>query len=223
MASKLFVFLAGSLALIGIADAFMAPRTCGSSVSARGSIWRIQPQQQQQQLNAHPLDLDLFDATNHMLSSTSLILSDEAVSAAADAAAAAPSDVDTDSLLSGLRTFFAVLTGLIFGAFGLTYFVAAFIVPKAAEQLEKDTRRLRPGLWEEYEAKLEPGQTMATRPDILQELGEVMRPIILDDFETSAAQQEADKKAGIVDATVVEEKKDKEAPPLLDVNDQWKD
>lgn len=215
--SKFFTYLAASLSLIvGRTAAFVASRPFGSP----GSI-------QQHQLLAHPLSvLEVFDATNinnALSSASSLILSEEALNAVSDV------DVDTDSLLSGLRTFFAVLTALVFGAFGLTYFIAAVIVPKAAEQLEADTKRLRPGLWEEYEAKLEPGQTMATRPDILQELGEEMRPIILEDFERSAAQEEADKKAGVVDATIVEKKDDTGTGGStsinvpLDTDNQWKD
>ena len=72
---------------------------------------------------------------------------------------------------------------------------------------------------------------MATRPDILQELGEVMRPVILEDFEKSAAQEEANKKAGVVDATIVEEKKmnssgsnEGDSPSsILETDNQWKD
>ena len=220
--------------------AFVAPR--GLSPSSRSAAGPLQL-----------LDLS-HSATcmDNLASSASILLSDEvgligdltnaaassapAVSAPATAADAAAA-VDTDSLLSGVRTFFAVLTALAFGLFGLTYFVAAFIVPKAAEQLEADTKRLRPGLWEEYEAKLEPGQTMATRPDILQELGDVMRPIIIEDFERSAAQEEANKKAGVVEA-VVEDKKTTSGPSLsssssndegtspssiLETDNQWKD
>mmetsp|Transcript_15517 Transcript_15517/g.37124 ORF Transcript_15517/g.37124 Transcript_15517/m.37124 type:complete len:217 (-) Transcript_15517:74-724(-) len=206
------LLLAGSAA-----EAFVAPRAL--SLAARSAA-------------AGPLGI--IAPVDTLVSTASVLLADEtglirdlAPAAAADAAAA----VDTDSLLSGLRTFFGVLTALVFGAFGLTYFVAAFIVPKAAEQLEADTRRLRPGLWEEYETKLEAGQTMATRPDILQELGEEMRPVILEDFEKSAAQEEANKKAGVVDATIVEEKKmsssgsnEGDSPSsILETDNQWKD
>ena len=206
------LLLAGSAA-----EAFVAPHALSPATrSAAASPLKIAP-----------VDTTLVSTASVLLADETGLIQDLAPAAAADAAAA----VDTDSLLSGLRTFFAVLAALVFGAFGLTFIVAAFIVPKAAEQLEADTRRLRPGLWEEYEAKLEPGQTMATRPDILQELGEVMRPIILEDFEKSAAQQEADKKAGIVDATVVEEKKmsssdsnEGSSPSsILETDNQWKD
>ena len=46
-------------------------------------------------------------------------------------------------------------------------------------------------LWEEYEAKLEEGETMVNRPDLLQELGNIMQPIIVKEYE-----MEADKKFG---------------------------
>mmetsp|Transcript_42305 Transcript_42305/g.83065 ORF Transcript_42305/g.83065 Transcript_42305/m.83065 type:complete len:189 (+) Transcript_42305:187-753(+) len=98
-----------------------------------------------------------------------------------------------NSSLEGLRTFFVVITALVFGFAGLTYVFAAVIVPQAAEQLERDTRRLRPELMEEYEAKLEDGETLATRPDLLQELGNVMQPIITADFEKSAQSKSSEK------------------------------
>ena len=91
--------------------------------------------------------------------------------------------------LGALRTFFVVITAAVFGLSALVYLTAAFIVPKAAEQLERDTKRLRPGLWEEYTAKLEDGQTMANRPDLLQELGNIMQPIIAKDYEDQYQQQ----------------------------------
>ena len=91
-----------------------------------------------------------------------------------------------NSALGAVSTFFIVVTAILFAGVGLTYFVASVIVPQAAKQLEQDTKRLRPGLWEEYEAKLGEGQTMEQRPDLLQELGNIMQPIIIKDFEDSA-------------------------------------
>lgn len=214
----------------GSAWAFVAPRAI-SPVSRSGPLHLLDLSHASTSILLSDEQVGLIgDLTNAAASSASAV---SAPATATDAAAA----VDTDSLLSGVRTFFAVLTALVFGLFGLTYFVAAFIVPKAAEQLEADTRRLRPGLWEEYEAKLEPGQTMATRPDILQELGDVMRPIIIEDFERSAAKEEANKKAGVVEA-VVEDKKTTSGPSfsssssndegtspssILETDNQWKD
>lgn len=118
---------------------------------------------------------------------SSILLSDDMAAMAAEAGA--------NSALEGLRTFFVVITALVFGFAGLTFVTAAFIVPKAAEQLEADTKRLRPGLWEEYEAKLGEGETMAMRPDLLQELGNIMQPIIIQAFEDEANA----KSSGVID------------------------
>jgi hypothetical protein len=96
-------------------------------------------------------------------------------------------EAELSGALSTLRTFFIVLTAAIFGLTALAYLTAAFLVPKAAEQLEQDTKRLRPGLWEEYEAKLNEGETMVNRPDLLQELGNIMQPIIVENYEKEAA------------------------------------
>lgn len=98
------------------------------------------------------------------------------------------SEENSIAALDTLRTILITLTALIFGFAGLTYIVASFIIPKAAQQLEQDTKRLRPGLWEEYEAKLnkENGETMAMRPDLLQELGNIMQPIIIQDYENNS-------------------------------------
>jgi hypothetical protein len=119
----------------------------------------------------------LFDTGSmiHTANSFSLLLSED-VNAMVDANAA----------LQGVRIFFTVIAGLALAFVGLTYATVTFIIPKASEQLERDTKRLRPGLWEEYEARLGEGETMATRPDLLQELGNVMQPIIMEDFERSA-------------------------------------
>lgn len=61
---------------------------------------------------------------------------------------------------------------------------------KAAEQLEKETKELRPDLWDEYQAKLGEGETMATRPDLLQELGNIMQPLLVEKEARMAAGQQ---------------------------------
>lgn len=121
--------------------------------------------------------------------------------------------------LSALRTFFIVITASIFGITAIAYLTASFLVPKAAEQLERDTKRLRPGLWEEYQDKLEDGETMVNRPDLLQDLGNVMQPIIVKEYEneargkseaakgdsTNADSSKVPQKEGdIIDATIVQ-------------------
>ena len=60
--------------------------------------------------------------------------------------------------MSNLRIFFVVIAAAIFGLTAIAYLTAAVIVPKAAQQLEEDTKKLRHGLWEEYEAKLQEGK-----------------------------------------------------------------
>jgi hypothetical protein len=106
-------------------------------------------------------------------------------------------DVDAEEMamamaaaLGPLRTFFGVIAALVLLAAGLIYATPTFIVPAFAVQLEKDTKRLRPGLWEDYEAKLKEGEIMASRSDLLQELGDVMAPIIRGDFEDSAKKKD---------------------------------
>jgi len=106
---------------------------------------------------------------------TSLILSDEAqiVSVAT-------------SSLELLKNAALIVVGLLVGGGFFTYIVVTFVVPKAAEKLEADTKRLRPDLWAEYEAKLQPGESFVTRPDLLQELGNIMQPIIMADYDANA-------------------------------------
>ena len=119
-------------------------------------------------------------------------------------------DGETSGALSTLRIFFVAIAAAVFGLTAIAYLTAAFIVPKAAQQLEEDTRKLRPGLWEEYEAKLQNGtlairflsllpkqilirkllligESMVNRPDLLQELGNIMQPIILQNYEQEVA------------------------------------
>jgi hypothetical protein len=157
-------------------NAFVQPRAFANSGIVRRSF---------------PIDaVDAATSTSPILNmlpdalstATSIMISDEAGAIA-----------EANSGLQGMRTFFAIITVLVVGLAGLTYATAAFIVPKAAERLEKDTKRLRPGLWEEYEAKLGEGATMANRPDLLEELGNIMQPIIIADFEQSAEGQNVEK------------------------------
>ena len=196
--------LVAGLSVITVADAFVSPKT-----------------QTMQQVTSSLNALPEFNPT--------LLLSD-GLSAATYMNTQAPqttqeftnamSEGGGGGALGALRTFFVVITAAVFGLSALVYLTAAFIVPKAAEQLERDTKRLRPGLWEEYTAKLEDGQTMANRPDLLQELGNIMQPIIAKDYEDQYNQQVGDKanddttttketptkdEGGIIDAQIVKD------------------
>ena len=119
--------------------------------------------------------------------STVFLISTDDAEAAAMAAALGP-----------LRTFFGGIAAVILLAAGFVFVNGTFLIPAATEQLQKDTQRLRPGLWEEYEAKLLEGESMGSRPDLLQELGDIMVPIIRKDFDVSAAKLDKKKKVSAV-------------------------
>ncbi|KAL7548670.1 hypothetical protein ACHAWF_011940 [Thalassiosira exigua] len=147
---------------------------------AHAFITPLQQLQPQLQRRVSPVSLNALPEFNPLLLADGL-------SAATYMGGGGSDDLSSLSgTLSTLRTFFIVLTGTIFGITAIAYLTAAFLVPRAAEQLERDTKRLRPGLWEEYESKLEEGESMVTRPDLLQELGNIMQPIIVEDYEREA-------------------------------------
>jgi protein-S-isoprenylcysteine O-methyltransferase Ste14 len=79
--------------------------------------------------------------------------------------------VPSGALLQGLQGFAAFVFGLTLFMITLTIFVNTMIIPKAAEELEKQTRAEFPDLWQEYQARLDMGQNLAMRPDLMQELG----------------------------------------------------
>jgi len=63
------------------------------------------------------------------------------------------------------------VTAVLFLFAGLTYIAAAVLVPAGAQQLEIECTSLLPDIWEEYIGKLEEGQEMKDRPDLMFELG----------------------------------------------------
>mmetsp|Transcript_482 Transcript_482/g.1445 ORF Transcript_482/g.1445 Transcript_482/m.1445 type:complete len:214 (-) Transcript_482:158-799(-) len=132
--------------------------------------------------------------------------------------------MDPSGSLSGLRTFFVVVGAAVVGFVLLATFTAMFVVPKAAEQLEADTKRLRPGLWEEFEARLEEGETMAIRPDLLQELGDTMKPVIIADYEAKANEKIPDPQKTLEStrAPVIKRDTSAEIKPL-DADNKWMD
>jgi len=67
--------------------------------------------------------------------------------------------------------------------FVLTLVSVNWLIPQAARELEEKTKSQYPELWAEYEAKLEPGETMAQRPDLIQELGNEYRARLAREFE----------------------------------------
>ncbi len=95
---------------------------------------------------------------------------------------------DTSEVIATLRTIAVGITAVLFFLAGLTLVMANIIIPAAANELEKECKELSPELWDEYVAKLESGQTMATRPDLIQELGSKLQPLL----DAKIAQQQFD-------------------------------
>ena len=81
-------------------------------------------------------------------------------------------------IIATVRTVALAVTGILFLFYGLTFLAARVIMPAAAKELQSECQEIAPGLWEEYVAKLEPGQTMGGRPDPMQELGEKLQPLL---------------------------------------------
>lgn len=125
-----------------------------------------------------------------------------------------------NAIFEGIQTVLVVLTAGAFLLFGLSYVIAAFLIPKAAEQVEREAKELAPELWDEYQAKLGPGETMATRPDLLQELGNKIQPLIEQKYQamsssnstqeggTSASSPSSSSSSSAIDAEIVSKKED---------------
>jgi len=114
---------------------------------------------------------DVATATSLLRPSTSLFLS------------------EGSAIVDTIQSIAVVVTAVLFALAGLTLLMANIIIPAAANELEKECRELAPDLWNEYQAKLEPGQTMATRPDLMQELGAKLQPLL----DAKIAKMELDK------------------------------
>ena len=93
-------------------------------------------------------------------------------------------------IVDTVTTVLTGIIGVVFFLVGLTYVMAAVIIPQAAQQLERQTKELDPELWASYEAQLEPGQTMDQRPDLMQELGEKMQALMEAKFKEQQQQQQ---------------------------------
>jgi len=130
-----------------------------------------------------------------------------------------PSFIVSDAL-DIVKNIAIAIGGIIAVLAAVAILFSTFIIPKAAEQLEKQAKELDPALWQEYESKLEPGEVLAMRPDLMQSLGEKVQAKALAEFqklekhasESSAAPpSETDRSApsNVVDVDVIskEEKK----------------
>ena len=85
---------------------------------------------------------------------------------------------DGGGIIDTVRNVAAGITAILFLLAGVTFLYGSFIIPAAAQELEKECKELDPQLWDQYAAKLGEGETMATRPDLMQELGTKLQPMI---------------------------------------------
>jgi hypothetical protein len=85
----------------------------------------------------------------------------------------------------GIVGVFALLAGLAFLS-------ANWLIPQAAKQLEENCRKDFPELWVEYEAKLGAEETLAERPDLIQELGNIYNARFMRELERAQAAQRRD-------------------------------
>lgn len=97
-----------------------------------------------------------------------------------------------EGALDVVRNIALGITAILFFLFGLTFLYASFIIPQAAQELEKECKELDPQLWEQYSAKLGEGETMATRPDLMQELGVKLQPLLEAKILAQSQQQGGD-------------------------------
>ena len=104
---------------------------------------------------------------------------------------------DEGGVMDIVRSIAVGITAILFLLAGLTYLTASVIVPAAAKELEKECKELAPELWDEYQTKLEPGQTMGQRPDLMQELGKKIQPLL----DAKIERQFAEKKEQGIDVS----------------------
>lgn len=90
-----------------------------------------------------------------------------------------------DQAGEGLRNMSIGIIGVVAVIAAIATFFAGFLIPQAAAQLEQQVKDYSPDLWNEYQAKLELGETLAMRPDLMQELGTKMQQANLADFDAN--------------------------------------
>lgn len=96
-----------------------------------------------------------------------------AAMAAAAATVGAPNPTSLFNMNLGevVRKAAFAITAIVVLFVGITSLLAAVLIPAGAEQLELECVALMPVKWNEYLGKLEEGQEMKDRPDLMFELG----------------------------------------------------
>jgi hypothetical protein len=107
------------------------------------------------------------------------------------------------SNLLGIATDIAFgIVGIFSFLAGLAFLSANWLIPQAAKQLEDNCRKDFPDLWSEYEARLEPGESLVDRPDLIQELGNLYNARFIERLqaaEAAAAQRKARESSAATD------------------------
>jgi hypothetical protein len=123
-------------------------------------------------------------------------------------------------VLDIVRNIAIAITAVAILFAGITLLTASVLIPAAAKELEKECLELSPELWAEYQAKLDPGQTIDQRPELMQELGTKLQPLL--DAKIARAQNGQDttpsntgkwedNAASFVDAEIVPDDKPRKA------------
>lgn len=150
--------LVASLLLLGVVVSFQIP---------------------QQILHAHHLAVilpEVSSSTNFgFLLSDAVALNSPTPDASAVAAAAAgipnPGTFFNGNVGETVRNIAVGVTATIFLFAGVTFIAAAILVPAGAQQLEIECKAFLPETWDTYMSKLEEGQEIKDRPDLMFELG----------------------------------------------------
>jgi DNA-directed RNA polymerase subunit N (RpoN/RPB10) len=105
--------------------------------------------------------------------------------AAASAAAGVPNPTSLFNMNFGeaARNVALGITAIVFLFVGLTSLAASVLIPAGAEQLKIECTLFIPDKWEEYLGKLEEGEEMKDRPDLMFELGLLLNKIKADRLE----------------------------------------
>ncbi len=105
--------------------------------------------------------------------------------AAASAAAGVPDPTSMFNMNLGetVRNVAFGITAVIFAFVAITSLAAAVLIPAGAEQLKIECEALIPNTWQEYLVKLEEGQEMKDRPDLMFELGLLLNKCKADRLE----------------------------------------
>jgi len=178
-------------ALTSVAQAFVSPNAFVPTA--------VYPSKSSLPSTLFPLDLDLSTLKNHM----AFVTSSSSISLA------------ENPIVSVLSSIFSVIGVFVVISLVLSVIVFAFVVPAAAKELESTARSKYPDLWNEYQAKLEPGEDLTVRPDLIQELGNKIQRLEMEKFDrvADAVQEEeeqgtAGKSTGVIIDVKSEENKD---------------